>query len=78
MGHRHVSIRVQNETKPSGTVYDVFARTRDEKELHQVGDVVAPTLGLARAYAYQMYQESPWVEMMIAPRATVVTVIDRS
>jgi hypothetical protein len=73
-----VSIRVKNEAKPSGIVYDVFARTRDEKELHQVGDVIAPTLGLARAYAYQMYQESPWVEMMIAPRADIVTVIDRS
>jgi hypothetical protein len=43
-----------------------------------VGDVIAPTLGLARAYAYQMYQESPWVEMMVAPRATIITVIDRS
>ncbi|MGH2569770.1 MAG: hypothetical protein ACRDGR_01005, partial [bacterium] len=68
----------RNETKPSGTVWDVFARTRDEAELHQIGDVIAPTLGLARAYAYQMYQESPWVEMVVAPRAEIVTVIDRA
>jgi len=72
-----MSIRKHNETKPSGTVYDVFARTRDETELHQVGDVIAPTQGLARAYAYQMYQESPWVEMIVAPRADIVTIIDR-
>ena len=73
-----MSIRDRNETKPSGTVWDVFARTRDEADLHQIGDVIAPTLGLARAYAYQMYQESPWVEMVVAPRAEIVTVIDRA
>ncbi|MCA9752922.1 MAG: hypothetical protein KC591_12075 [Gemmatimonadetes bacterium] len=59
-------------------MYDVFARTRDESELHQVGDVIAPSQGLARAYAYQMYQESPWVEMVVAPRENIVTIIDRS
>jgi len=73
-----MSIRDQNHEKPSGTVYDVFARTRDETELYQVGDVIAPGPGLARAYAYQMYQESPWVEMIVAPREDLVTVIDRS
>lgn len=73
-----MSIRDQNAEKPSGTVYDVFARTRDETALHQVGDVIAPGPGLARAYAYQMYQESPWVEMVVAPREDIVTVIDRS
>jgi hypothetical protein len=73
-----MSIRIRNEAKPSGDVWDVFARTRDEPELHQIGDVIAPSLGLARAYAYQMYQESPWVEMIVARRADIVTVIDRS
>jgi hypothetical protein len=73
-----MSIRQRNERKPSGIVWDVFARTRDEAELHQIGDVIAPTQGLARAYAYQMYQESPWVEMVVAPREEIVTVIDRA
>ena len=73
-----MSIRDRNFKKPTGTVYDVFARTRDESELHQVGDVIAPSQGLARAYAYQMYQESPWVEMVVAPRENIVTIIDRS
>ena len=73
-----MSIRDRNERKPSGTVYDVYARTRDEADIHQIGDVIAPTLGLARAYAYQMYQESPWVEMVVAPREDIVTVIDRA
>ena len=73
-----MSMRNANEQKPSGRVWDVFARTRDEKSLHQVGDVIAPTAGLARAYAYQMYQESPWVEMIVALRADIVTVIDRA
>lgn len=73
-----MSIRVNNAKKPAGDVYDVFARTRDERELHQVGDVIAPAPGLARAYAFQLYQESPWVEMIIAPRKTIVTLIDRA
>jgi 1,2-phenylacetyl-CoA epoxidase PaaB subunit len=73
-----MSIRDRNHEKPSGAVWDVFARTRDEVELHQVGDVIAPGPGLARAYAYQMYQESPWVEMIVALREDIVTVIDRS
>jgi hypothetical protein len=73
-----MTIRSNNVVKPSGAVYDVFARTRDEKELHQIGDVIAPTVGLARAYAYQMYQESPWVEMVVAPRSEIITVIDRA
>ena len=73
-----MSIRERNEAKPSGVVWDVFARTREEKALHQVGDVIAPNEGLARAYAYQMYQESPWVEMCLAPRADIVCVIDRA
>lgn len=72
------SIRTSNEAKPSGVVWDVFARTRDEKALHQVGDVIAPNEGLARAYAYQMYQESPWVEMCIARRADIKPVVDRA
>lgn len=73
-----MAIRNGNERKPTGVVYDVFARTRDEAELHQIGDVIAPSRGLARAYAFQMYQESPWVEMIVAPRESIVTVIDRS
>lgn len=73
-----MAIRHGNETKPGGDVYDVFARTRDETELHQIGDVIAPSLGLARAYAFQMYQESPWVEMTVSPRQDIVTVVDRS
>jgi 1,2-phenylacetyl-CoA epoxidase PaaB subunit len=73
-----MSIRAENEEKPSGRVWDVFARTRDEKSLHQVGDVIARSAGLARAYAYQMYQESPWVEMCVALRADIVAVIDRA
>ena len=73
-----MSIRKHNEAKPGGDVYDVFARTRDEPELHQIGDVIAPSANLARAYAFQMYQESPWVEMIVARRSDIVTVIDRS
>jgi hypothetical protein len=73
-----MNIRSDNEVKPSGRVWDVFARTRDEKALHHVGDVIAPGPALARAYAYQMYQESPWVEMCIAPRSEIVAVVDRA
>jgi 1,2-phenylacetyl-CoA epoxidase PaaB subunit len=73
-----MSIRADNEAKPSGRVWDVFARTRDEEALHHVGDVIAPGAGLARASAYQLYQESPWVEMCVVHRSAMVAVEDRA
>ena len=62
--------------KPSGAVWDIFARTRKEPALHHIGDVLAPSSGLAKAYAYQMYQESVWHDMLAVARADIVTLVN--
>lgn len=71
-----MGLRKGNAAKPSGSVYDVFAKTRKEQALHHIGDVLAPGKGLAKAYAYQMYQESTWHDMLAVPRARIVTIVD--
>ena len=48
---------------------------RDEEPLHHIGNVIAPGVGLAKAYAYTLYQEVTWSEMVVAPRSDIVTVI---
>lgn len=53
--------------------YDVFARKARIDPLHHVGSVVAPNDDLARAYARATYDEERWVEMMIVPKAAIIT-----
>jgi 1,2-phenylacetyl-CoA epoxidase PaaB subunit len=53
--------------------YDVFARKTRVEPLHQVGSVVAPDDDLAMAYARATYDEERWVEMMIVPKAAVIS-----
>ena len=60
----------------AGQVYEVFAKFRKEEPLHHIGNVIAPDVGLAKTYAYTLYQEVTWSEMVVAPRAAIVTVIE--
>ncbi len=53
--------------------YEVFARKSRIEPLHQVGSVVAPDDDLAKAYARATYDEERWVEMVIVPKAAVIT-----
>ncbi|HYM50598.1 MAG TPA: hypothetical protein VET65_08490 [Candidatus Limnocylindrales bacterium] len=53
--------------------YEVFARKARVDPLHQVGSVVAPDDDLARAYARATYDEERWVEMVIVPRESLIT-----
>src|SRR5437867_3556995 len=53
--------------------YDVFARKTRVEPLHQVGSVVAPDDDLAMAYARATYDEERWVEMMIVPKAAIIS-----
>src|SRR5207245_8835388 len=53
--------------------YDVFARKTRVEPLHQVGSVVAPDDNLAIAYARATYDEERWVEMMIVPKAAIIS-----
>ena len=71
-----MGVREENREKPSGAVWDVFAKTRKDKALHHIGDVLAPSPGLAKAYAYQMYQESTWQDMVAVARESIVTLVE--
>ena len=53
--------------------YDVFARKARVEPLRQVGSVVAPDDDLAMAYARATYDEERWVEMMIVPKAAIIS-----
>lgn len=53
--------------------YAVFARKLRVEPLRQVGSVVAPDDELAKAYARATYDEERWVEMMIVPRDSVIS-----
>ena len=58
---------------PQVREYEVFARKARVDPLHQVGSVVAPDDDLARAYARATYDEERWVEMVIVPKASLIT-----
>ncbi len=57
---------------PAGAVYEVFAKAKPDEPLRQVGNVVAPDDRLAQVYAFTLYQEWAWSEMIIVPRTAVI------
>lgn len=61
-----------NETR----VWQVYARRKYEEPLHEIGNVMADDVELARVYARSIYDEFSWVEMVIMPRDCIVTVIE--
>ena len=56
-------------------VWQVYARRKYEEPLHEIGNVMADDVELARVYARSIYDEFTWVEMVLVPRASIVTVI---
>ncbi len=60
-----------NETQ----VWQVYARRKFEEPLHEVGNVMADDVELAKVYARTIFDEFSWVEMVIIPRDCIVTVI---
>ncbi len=68
--------RVREEAKPSQrTVWMVLARRKYEEPLAQVGTVTADRPELAIVFARSIYDEHPWIEMVVVPRSEVRTVI---
>ena len=61
-----------NETK----VWQVYARRAYEEPLHEVGNVMADDVELAKVYARTIVDEFSWVEMVLIPRESMVTVIE--
>ncbi len=56
-------------------VWQVYARRKYEEPLHEIGNVMADDVELATVYARSIFDEFSWVEMVIVPRETIVTVI---
>ena len=52
-------------------VWEVFARVAYEDPLHHVGTVTEPDEDLALISARSIYDEQPWVEMVIVPRSRI-------
>jgi len=61
-----------NETR----VWQVYARRKYDEPLHEIGNVMADDVELAKVYARSIYDEFSWVEMVIMPRDCIVTVIE--
>ncbi len=59
-----------------GDVYEVFAKFLEDDPFHHVGRVVAPDIELARTYAYSLYQEVRWYDLIIAKRRDMQQVIE--
>ena len=61
-----------NETR----VWQVYARRKYDEPLHEIGNVMADDVELAQVYARSIYDEFSWVEMVLIPRDSIVTVIE--
>ncbi|MGO8951558.1 MAG: hypothetical protein ACLQUY_28675 [Ktedonobacterales bacterium] len=59
----------------SDRVWLVLARQVYNEPLRQVGTVEADDVELAKVYAESIYDEFAWIEMVLVPRDTTVTVI---
>jgi 1,2-phenylacetyl-CoA epoxidase PaaB subunit len=55
----------------AGVVWEVFARKAYEDPLHHVGVVTESDEDLALISARSIYDEHPWIEMIIVPRAAI-------
>ena len=65
----------RRETLNETRVWHVYARRKYEEPLHEIGNVMADDVELAKVYARSIYDEFSWREMVIIPRDCIVTVI---
>ena len=67
---------VREESKASlRDAWLVFARRRYEEPLCQVGTVTTDDPAMAALFAQSIYDEHPWIEMIVVPRHAVHTVV---
>jgi hypothetical protein len=69
------SERSRRDVLNESRVWLVYARRKYEEPLYEIGNVMADDVELARVYARSIYDEFAWVEMVLVPRESVVTVI---
>ncbi|WP_376797276.1 hypothetical protein [Thermogemmatispora sp.] len=67
--------RPRRESLNERRVWHVYARRKYDEPLHEIGNVVADDVELARVYARSIYDEFTWIEMVLVPRDCIVTVI---
>jgi 1,2-phenylacetyl-CoA epoxidase PaaB subunit len=53
------------------TVWEVFARKEYEEPLHHVGTVTEEDEDLALVSARAIYDEQPWIQMILVPRDAI-------
>lgn len=53
------------------TVWEVFARQAYEEPLHHVGTVTESDEQLAVVSARAIYDEQPWIQMILVPRSEI-------
>jgi 1,2-phenylacetyl-CoA epoxidase PaaB subunit len=53
------------------TIWEVFARQEYEEPLRHVGAVTEEDEDLALVSARAIYDEQPWIEMIIVPRTAI-------
>ena len=71
----HTTSTQSREALNEHAVWQVYARRKYEEPLHEIGSVMADDVELAKVYALSIYDEFSWVEMVLIPRDTIVTVI---
>ena len=69
------SAPTRREALNENCVWQVYARRKYEEPLHEIGNVMADDVDLARVYARSIYDEFAWIEMVLIPRDCIVTVI---
>jgi 1,2-phenylacetyl-CoA epoxidase PaaB subunit len=52
-------------------VWEVFARASYDEPLHHVGTITEPDEDLALVSARAVYDEQPWIQMIIVPRSAI-------
>ncbi len=58
-------------TEPRDQVWEVFARQAYDEPLHHVGAVTESDEDLALVSARSIYDEQPWIQMIIVPRSAI-------
>ncbi len=76
MSHTVTRTPQRLESLNESTVWQVYARRKYDEPLHEIGNVMADDVELAKVYARSIYDEFTWVEMVIVPRETIISVIE--
>src|SRR5437016_13684859 len=72
------SAPARRETLNESRVWHVYARRKFEEPLHEIGNVMADDVELAKVYARSSYEEFAWIGLVMVAWGRTLTIIDRS